>query len=131
MSIRTRYMAQRFGNPGTPCTFIVRGTANALNFLGQAVNNAAGYEPESVTDEAGDGYAAPFRVFPTVEQQRIEVDIMRRGQRLVTLTEDSQGKPMYALPGKQLNVDVDFRYADIKVTVTVVPWGEVSQDTEF
>ena len=131
MSIRTRYFAERFGNTGEPCRFVVRGTAKALNFLGQAVGDNAGYEPVAVTNGQGDTYAAPFRVFPTQEEQQMEIDIYRTGEKLFTITEDMKGESLYALPGQQLNVDIDFRYARVRVTVTVEPWGEVSQDTEF
>lgn len=131
MSVRTRYLAERFGNTGEPCRFVVRGTGNALNFLGQTIGEEAGYEPASVTDGNGDAFAAPFRIFPTGTRQRIEIDILRRKETLCTIVEDMAGQPLTALPGQQLDVDIDFRYAKIKVTVTIVPWGEVKQDVEM
>lgn len=131
MSVRTRYLAERFGYTGEQCRFIVRGTGNALNFLGQTLGEDAEYEPEAITDGQGDAYAAPFRIFPTQEEQRIEIDILRADQKLFTIVEDNKGKPLHALPGKQLEVTVDFRHATVIVTVTVVPWGEVRQDTEL
>lgn len=131
MSVRTRYLSERFGNTGEPCRFIVRGTGNALNFLGETIGEDAGYEPASVTNQQGDGYAAPFRIFPTQEKQRIEIDILRGGEKLTTVVEDFEGNPLIALPGQQLDVDIDLRYVRVKVTVTVVPWGEVRQETEM
>lgn len=131
MSVRTRYFAERFGNTGEPCRFVVRGTGSALNFLGQTIGEDAGYEPAAVTDGHGDTFAAPFRIFPTDSRQRIEIDILRGKEKLFTIVEDMKGQPLTALPGQQLDVDIDFRYARIKVTVTIVPWGEVKQDVEM
>ena len=33
--------------------------------------------------------------------------------------------------GQQTNIDIDFRYAEVKVFVSVVPWGTVGQDVEM
>lgn len=131
MSIRTRGMTECFGSIGKPYRFVVSGTGNALNFLGQTTGEDAGYEPASVTDKQGDAYAAPFRIFPTEASQRIEIDILRGNETLFTIAEDREGKPLVALPGQQLDVDVNFRYAMVRVTVTIVPWGEVNQETEM
>ena len=29
------------------------------------------------------------------------------------------------------NIDIDFRYAEVKIFVSVVPWGTVGQDVEM
>lgn len=131
LSIRTRYLAERYPHNGTPYTFIVRGTGTEVDFTGKVIGESAGYQPLSYTDKQGDIYAPPFHIFPTEETQRIEIDIYRREEKLYTITEDNEFKPLYAPAGKQTNVDIDFRYAVVKVTITVVPWGTISQDTEM
>jgi hypothetical protein len=50
---------------------------------------------------------------------------------LLTITEDNEFRPLYAPVGKQTNIDLDFRYAEVKVVVSVGPWGTVSQDVEM
>lgn len=136
MSIRTHRLATLAGEGGEPCRLVVRGTTNSLNFLAEPVNSDAGYVPSTVTDGKGDLYAMPFRIFPTQEQEQrqrqqpTEIDIFQGSRKLCTISTDNQGRTLYALPGQQLHVDIAFA-ATIQVTVTVVPWGEVWQETEM
>lgn len=131
VSIRTRYMAKRYPYEGKPYTLIVRGAGTEMDFKGTKVGENAGYRPYSTTDEAGDVYAPPFRIFPTGEGERIEVDIYREDEKICTITEDNDAKPLCAIAGKQTNIDIDFRYAEIRTFVEVLPWGEVKQDIEM
>lgn len=131
LSIRTRYLAERYPYKGTPYTFIVRGTGTEIDFTGKITGENAGYKPQSTTDEKGDVYAPPFRIFPTGQEECIEIDIYRKQEKICTVTQDDDFKPLRAPVGKQTNIDIDFRYAEVKVFVTVVPWGTISQDTEM
>lgn len=132
MSIRTHNLSDRFGNSAEPCRFVVRGTSSALNFLGEPMNSDAGHVPPAVQVEGGDLYAAPFRLFPTQQGEPcMEIDLYRGDNRLCTVTTDSEDKPLCALPGQQLNVDIELSVATIRVTVTIAPWGEVNQETEM
>ena len=131
LSIRTRYLAERYPYNGTPYTFIVRGTGTEVDFMGKVAGESAGYKPLSTTDYKGDIYAPPFRIFPTGEQGSIEIDIYRKQEKLCTIKEDNKFEPLYVPVGKQTNIDIDFRYAEVKAFVNVVPWGQVSQDTEM
>ena len=131
LSIRTRYLAQRYPYTGEPYAFIVRGTGTEVDFMGKVMGDEAGYEPYSTTDYKGDIYAPPFRIFPTGDKGSIEIDIYRKQEKLYTITEDNNFEPLYVSVGKQTNIDIDFRYAEVKTFVTVVPWGQISQDTEM
>ena len=131
LSIRTRYLAERYPYEGTPYNFIIRGSGTEISFTGKIVGETAGYKPQSTTDEKGDVYAPPFRIFPTGQEECIEIDIYRKQEKICTLTQDNDFKPLRAPVGKQTNIDIDFRYANVKVFVTVVPWGTVNQDTEI
>ncbi|WP_300699612.1 FimB/Mfa2 family fimbrial subunit [Bacteroides sp.] len=131
ISIRTRYLAERYPYTGEPYTFIVRGTGTEVDFMGKIVRENAGYRPESTTDNQGDVYAPPFRIFPTEEGGHIEIDIYRNQERIYTIVEDNDFKPLYVTAGVQTNIDIDFRYAQVKTFVTIVPWGTINQDTEM
>ena len=48
-----------------------------------------------------------------------------------TITKDNELRPLYAPVGQQTNIDIDFRYVEDKVIVSVVPWGTVGQDVEM
>lgn len=131
VSIRTRYLAERYPYTGVPYHFIVRGTGTEMDFTGRTIGEDAGYKPTSTTDNTGDVYAPPFHVFTTQEGGRIEIEIYREQERICTVTEDNKFEPLLLTVGKQTNIDIDFRYAGIKTFITVVPWGEVWQDTEL
>lgn len=131
LSIRTRYLAERYPHDGKPCTLIVRGTGTEVDFMGETAGEGAGYRPLSVTDEKGDVYAQPFRIFPTAAGECIEIDIYRGQERLCTVSRDNDFKPLCAPAGKHTNIEIDFRYAEIRAFVSVLPWGEVNQDAEM
>ena len=131
LSIRTRYLSERYPYKGESYRFIVHCTSTEMDFTGEAAGSGAGYEPASVTDTKGDVYAPPFHIFPTGEGRPLEIDIYRKGEKLLTITEDNEFRPLYAPVGKQTNIDLDFRYAEVKVVVSVGPWGTVSQDVEM
>ena len=131
LSIRTRYLAERYPYIGEPYRFIVRGTGTEIDFTGNTAGEETGYEPASTTSDQGDVYAPPFHVFPMLESGRIEIDIYRKEEKIYTITEDNNFQPLKVTVGKQTNIDIDFRYAEIKTFITVVPWGEVRQDTEM
>lgn len=131
VSIRTRYLAERYPYTGVPYHFIVRGTGTEMDFTGRMIGEDAGYKPTSITDNAGDLYAPPFHVFTTQEGDRIEIEIYREQERICTVTEDNKFEPLRVTAGKQTNIDIDFRFAKVQTSIMVVPWGEVWQDTEI
>lgn len=131
ISIRTRYLAERYPHEEEPCHFIVRGTGCELDFTGKVTGDEAGYRPASATDVKGDVYAPPFRIFPTGEGERIEIDIYCGHEKLCTISQDNDLKPLCAPAGKQIDVDIDFRYAKPNINITIVAWGEVNQETEM
>lgn len=131
LSIRTLYLAERYPYDGKPYAFIVRGTGSEMDFTGKITGESAGYEPLSYTDTKGDVYAPPFRIFPTETDGCIEIDIYREREKICTIAKDKDSTPLCAIAGKQTNIEIDFRYAKIKTSVNVLPWGEVNQDTEM
>lgn len=131
LSIRTSYLAERYPYQGKPYTFIVRGTGTEVDFMGKVVGESAGYRPQTFTDEKGDAHAPDFRIFPTEEGQCIEIDIYREQEKICTVTEDAEGKMLCAPAGKQTEIEIDFRYTQVRAFVKVLPWGEVEQETEM
>ena len=45
LSIRTRYLAERYPYRGEAYTFIVRGTGSEVDFMGKVTGENAGYKP--------------------------------------------------------------------------------------
>ena len=131
LSIRTRYLAERYPYQGETYTFIVRGTGSEVDFMGKVTGESAGYKPPTFTDEQGDTYAPPFRIFPTQEEECIEVEIYRGQEKLCTITQDNELHLLRAEAGKQTDIEIDFRKTEIRVFVKVLPWGEVEQETEM
>ncbi|KAA5419140.1 FimB/Mfa2 family fimbrial subunit [Bacteroides cellulosilyticus] len=131
LSIRTRYLAERYPYNGEAYRFIVHCVGTEMDFMGEASGDGAGYEPASVTDAKGDVYAPLFHIFPTGEGKTLEIDVYRKDEKLFTITKDNELRPLYVPVGQQTNIDIDFRYAEVKVFVSVVPWGMVGQDVEM
>ncbi len=131
LSIRARYLTERYADKGEGYTFIVKGTGSEMNFMGKVSGEDSGYKPLTLTDGQGDAYTPPFRIFPTEEGEYIEVEIYRGQEKLCTVTHDEQQQPLCAAAGKQTDIEIDFRYAEVRTFVTVLPWGEVEQETEM
>lgn len=131
LSIRTRYLAERYPYNGEAYRFIVHCIGTEMDFMGEASGDGAGYEPASVTDAKGDVYAPLFHIFPTGKGKTLEIDVYRKDEKLFTITKDNELRPLYAPVGQQTNIDIDSRYAEVKVFVSVVPWGTVGQDVEM
>ena len=131
VSVRTLGFAEQYPGGGSPCHIIVRGSGTGLDFTGKAVGDEAGYRPVSFIDAAGDIHTQPFHVFPTYGEQHVEIDIYRKEEKLCTVTKDCNFEPICTPAGKQTDITLDFRYTRVKVMVEILPWGEVSQDTEI
>lgn len=131
LSIRTHYLAERYPYNGENYTFIIKGTGSEMSFMGKVTGEDSGYKPPTVTDEQGDVYAPPFRIFPTEEGECIEVEIYRGQEKLCTVAQDEKQHPLCAIAGKQTDIEIDFRYTEISAFVKVLPWGEVEQETEM
>lgn len=131
LSIRTRYLAERYPYDGRGYTFIVRGSGTEVDFTGRTAGEGAEYKPRCVTDGKGDAYAPPFRILPTAEGEYIEIDIYREQERICTVSRDNDFRRLKAPAGMQTNIDIDFRYAEVRTLVEVLPWGEVKQETEM
>ncbi len=131
LTLRTLCMAERYPYDGTGYTFVVRGTGCEMNFLGSVAGEESGYRPPTVTDNQGDAYTPPFRIFPTEEGECIEVDIYKGREKLCTIAQDGKRQPLCAAAGKRTDIVIDFRYAEIKAFVKVLDWGEVEQETEM
>ncbi|MCD8182585.1 MAG: FimB/Mfa2 family fimbrial subunit [Bacteroides sp.] len=121
----------KYPEGGSACHLVVRGAGTEMDFTGKAVGDEAGYRPVSYADEAGDIHTEPFHVFPTCGEQHIAVDIYRRGEKLCTVTQNSKFEPICTPAGKYTGILLDFRHTTLRVSVTVLSWGEVLQDTEI
>lgn len=131
LNIRTNYLTKHCPYNGKPYTLIVRGTGTEVNFTGKITGKSAGYKPISYTDKQGDVYTLPFRIFPTAQEEYIEIDIYREHEIIYTITQDNSFKKLHAPAGKQTDINIDFHYTPPLITMDVLPWENIHQDTEL
>jgi hypothetical protein len=131
LSITGQYMSERFGTDTAGYHFVVRSTKDALNFLGTPAGDTASYTPATSMNEKGQLVTSVIRVLPTPDEGTLTIELYRGSNLLYSTTTDSNGDSLNAVAGKQLNVLLDFRYSFVRVTVTVTPYGEVTQDTNL
>ncbi len=131
LAVKISHAREYFGSD-EPLHLVVRGIGTALSFLGEPLGQEAGYAPAMTAVSGKDEWVAPlFRVFPTQDDGRIFVDLYRKGEKLFTITTDDEGNLLRATPGKETYISVDFRYARMLVSVSVLPWGSTGQETEM
>ena len=131
LAVKIGHAREYFGSD-EPLHLVVRGIGTALSFLGEPLGQEAGYAPAMTAISGKDEWVAPlFRVFPTQDDGRIFVDLYRKGEKLFTITTDDEGNLLRATPGKETYISVDFRYARMLVSVSVLPWGSTGQQTEM
>ena len=131
LAVKISHAREYFGSD-EPLHLVVRGIGTALSFLGEPLGQEAGYAPAMTAVSGKDEWVAPlFRVFPTQDDGRIFVDLYRKGEKLFTITTDDEGNLLRATPGKETYISVDFRYARMFVSVSVLPWGSTGQETEM
>ena len=97
----------------------------------EIIGKSAGYKPASYTDKQGDVYTLPFRIFPTAQEEYIEIDIYREHEIIYTITQDNNFKKLHAPAGKQTDINIDFHYTPPLITMDVLPWANIHQDTEL
>lgn len=131
LAVKIGHAREYFGSD-EPLHLVVRGIGTALSFLGEPLGQEAGYAPAMAAVSGKDEWVAPlFRVFPTQDDGRIFVDLYRKGEKLFTITTDDEGNLLRATPGKETYISVDFRYARMFVSISVLPWGSSGQQTDL
>lgn len=127
LSVDVLHAAEHFGVTNDKMQIVVRSIGSSLNFLAEPSEDEAGYAPSMSRVGDKDEWLAPlFRVFPTNADKQISIDLYRDDTLLFTITTDDDGNPLRTLPGKETYITVDFRYARLRVSVNVVPWGSGS-----
>lgn len=133
ISVRTVHLAGQFGQSAESHSIKLRGAASAINFLGDYESSTVAYEPYLKIDAQNDLYAPPFRIFPTNEEQAIEIDIFRGNNKLITLKKDNTGNLLRPITGKHTEIIIVFNTnLEVAVTANVLNWEEqTNQDTEM
>jgi Protein of unknown function (DUF1812). len=131
VSIDAYHIGKHFSGDTTNLHFEVRGTLNALNFMGEPAGESAVYEPKASYTASGSFSTGMFRVLPVSDNGRIYVDIYRGEQLVYTASTDSKGEVLRAVSGMHLNVSITFDFATVLVTCAITPWGEEKQETTF
>lgn len=132
VSLRTRYLSERYPYTGGERRIVVRCNGTEIDFSGKISGGEAGYLPGCTTDTKGDMYAPPFFILTGSEYNPVQIEVYESsGHRLCTVTKDNHFEELYVTRGKQTNIEIDFRYARPSINITIVPWNEVWQDTEL
>lgn len=131
MRVQTTGLHQWLGSDSDSCRVVIENAAGSLNFLGELVGQPVGYEPVVNRDASGDLHTGPFRVLPTGISRPLTLSIYNGSSRVFSVSSDTEGNPIIALAGYFVDLSVHFEYASIKTVVTVVPWDEIRQDTQF
>ena len=50
---------------------------------------------------------------------------------IYTITQDNSFKKLHAPAGKQTDINIDFHYTPPLITMDVLPWENIHQDTEL
>jgi len=132
LKITLDYPDRLFGTDIASYRIVVQSPNNAFNFLGKLSGSEAKYAPISTKNTTGEEVSTPvFRLLPTGSGGGVTINVYRANTLLYTANKNSDGAPLQTVAGEQLNVTLNFDYPTVRVTTTVTPWGEVTQDTEF
>lgn len=104
---------------------------SAYAVVDQLVGDMVSYRPIGTMDDRGDYRIAPFRVYPSLEGKLFSLDFWVNDKMTISFTQDSTGKPILPVVGKMLNLLIDFRSAEVSVTVVVTPWNIVHQFVQY
>jgi len=133
MYISSGYVTQVFGGTKDDFSYVIRGAGYGLNFKGEVLlDDEQPYKP--VTNwSKGDRLETPvFSIIPDDNNDDyVQVDLYKGDMLMYSITADTYGNRLQAIPGKLLNVVVDFVTVSVTLSVaTITPWGQVQQYVE-
>lgn len=131
LTVTGQHMEKRYGTDTTGYHFVVSSPNDALNFMGQLVGDTARYAPVSTINAAGQLVTQAIRVLPTPDDGAVTVALYKGNSLLFSTCKDCKEKPLRAIADKRLEILIDFASSQVGVSVHVVPWGEVQQNTEL
>lgn len=125
--VKTRNLKEWAGTTSNDFHYVVRHTQSWVGFTGDIKGPLVSYRPQATfNDVAKDFTTKVFNVIPSTASNSIEVDIYHSSEVIYTLRRDENGQPIKAVCDKLLNIAIDFS-ADVAITVTLTPWGEIDQ----
>lgn len=128
ISITARKLKQYANANDENFTYVLRQTANKINFEGKEAGEFSAYTPEASFDNKQEFVAPIFNILTTSSD--IEVDIFHGDIRVATILKDPSGETLNVEAGKTLNILIDFT-GDISVSVSVTDWGVQQVWKEF
>lgn len=99
-------------------------TYTALNELG---GDKVKYYPEATLEPSGDLITPVFTIYPTLNEEPLELSLWTAGDPIFKVKKASDGTPLIPIPGRMLNVLIDLKNASINVLAVVTPWNVVHQ----
>jgi len=126
VSVETRNYAGQFEDGRDPCHFIVRGLTHAMDFNAAPAGSRGAYRPDVYRDAVEDMFVDPFWMMPTQDDLSLQLDLCRGDEALQCFTEDSEGQTFQAVPGKILNIILDFDTSGaITISTEIIePWED-------
>jgi len=134
VKLTAKNMSECFGTDTAGYHFVVQGLHDALSFYGEPLGDTARYIPASYWIADDVLYAPVFRILPVLEDSVDDfqsLSLYRGNTKLFTTHTDSKGQLLRVKAGEQMNVTIDFHYAQAYITVTISPWDETTQETEL
>lgn len=112
-------------------SFVVYGTRDRLAFANSRPEGSpAVYKPALDLDPGISTASAVLTTFPSSEEPIIELRIYKDAELIYSVSEFDDGTPFWVHAGGELDIHVSFATGG-KVHVTVEPWDEGGQHTEF
>lgn len=119
-----------FGGTEDEYSYIIKGAGYGLNFKGEALlSDEHPYKPTTSWNTLNRLETPIFSIIPDDNNDDYVQVNLYKGEKLVySIQSDTYGNKLKAVPGKMLNVIVDFATIYINVSiVSIIPWGQVQQ----
>lgn len=109
-------------------TVVIRNVCIGVDFLGKPIEQAVSTIAKKGMDVDGNQARSSLAVLPSKESVIVILD--EDGNELVVIDKDENGNDiMIDEPDKEINIEI--KGTELEVSIEVVPWGTVDQDTEF
>lgn len=130
MNITVRGLRALPGTTDGNYSIVIHETASRMDFSGRFDGPSAAYSPAVSINGKGELAVSTFQLFPTIDNKGIAIDIYRNGALLRSVTNAGDNRPIVPVPGKTLNVLVDFE-GSANIDLVITGWGKTHVWKEF
>lgn len=127
MAITIRSLKTFAGYADDDYSVVVRETRSEIGFDGVLSGDRVAYRPQGTFNSNGEFIIAPFNLLP---ESGLYIDIYHGTQLLMTVSKDSDDRPLAVEKGRLTNVLIDLK-ASLSVSMSVSDWGDTEVWKEF